>query len=375
MRMELYKGQAGSPITYLAADISANQTTISIADDSALPDAPNICTIGYGEHLETIKYETKSNGVLQNVTRGIEGTPQAWQAGTEVARFFTAYDHNSIIDNFVAHKAEKASVDNVHGLRNAQIALGENSVASGVRSIAIGRGSQVARSNSISIGNVASVVGQNTIAIGSEASAADAFGSAAIGGQAKVEAGGYNMALGYGAKVSNAYEGILGVPTSGYGPRHIIVPGNFTVNGTKNFEIPHPKPSKKDTHRIRHAAVESPTEGDTLYRYKISADKDNDLVIINLPDYFIWLNKDVQIFVTGQGHFGNGYGELNKESEHLEIHCQFKGEYNVLVVGTRKDDNVQDWSIKGVEREVGESWLGETYVIADEEIISYEEVL
>lgn len=108
MRMELYKGQAGSPITYLAADISANQTTISIADDSALPDAPNICTIGYGEHLETIKYETKSNGVLQNVTRGIEGTPQAWQAGTEVARFFTAYDHNSIIDNFVAHKAESA---------------------------------------------------------------------------------------------------------------------------------------------------------------------------------------------------------------------------------------------------------------------------
>ncbi len=106
---DLYKGIAGSPITYLAADISANQTTISIDDDSALPDAPNICTIGYGEHLETIKYETKSNGVLQNVTRGIEGTPRAWQAGTEVARFFTAYDHNAIIDDFVAHKAESAS--------------------------------------------------------------------------------------------------------------------------------------------------------------------------------------------------------------------------------------------------------------------------
>ncbi len=107
--MELYKGIAGSPITYLSSDISANQTTISIADDSALPDGPNICTIGYGEHLETIKYETKSNGVLQNVTRGIEGTPRAWQAGTEVARFFTAYDHNSIIENFNSHLAEKAT--------------------------------------------------------------------------------------------------------------------------------------------------------------------------------------------------------------------------------------------------------------------------
>jgi hypothetical protein len=103
---DLYKGIAGSPITYLAADISANQTTISIDDDSALPDAPNICTIGYGEQLETIKYGAKSNGVLQNVTRGIEGTPRAWPAGTEVARFFTAYDHNAIIENFNSHLAE-----------------------------------------------------------------------------------------------------------------------------------------------------------------------------------------------------------------------------------------------------------------------------
>ena len=112
---ELYKGIEGSPITYLAADISANQTTISIDDDSALPDAPNICTIGYGENLETIKYESKSNGVLQGVTRGIEGTPRAWPSGTEVARFFTAYDHLAIIDgiaenadSLTTHLAESA---------------------------------------------------------------------------------------------------------------------------------------------------------------------------------------------------------------------------------------------------------------------------
>lgn len=105
---DLFKGIEGSPITYLTADISANQTTISIADDSALPDAPNICTIGYGENLETIKYGVKSNGVLQEVVRGIEGTPQAWPAGTEVARFFTAYDHNAIIENFNSHLAESA---------------------------------------------------------------------------------------------------------------------------------------------------------------------------------------------------------------------------------------------------------------------------
>ena len=98
---ELYKAIAGSPITYLAGDISAGQTTIAVADDTALPDAPNICTIGYGEHIETIRYGAKSNGVLQDVTRGIEGTPRAWQSGTEVARFYTAYDHNAIIQTIM----------------------------------------------------------------------------------------------------------------------------------------------------------------------------------------------------------------------------------------------------------------------------------
>ncbi len=104
----MYSAMPGSPITYLAGDISAGQTTIAVADDTALPDAPNICTIGYGENIETIRYGAKSNGVLQNVTRGIEGTPRAWPAGTEVARFFTAYDHNSIIENFNSHLAESA---------------------------------------------------------------------------------------------------------------------------------------------------------------------------------------------------------------------------------------------------------------------------
>lgn len=106
---ELYYAIAGSPITYLAGDISAGQTTIAVADDSALPNAPNICTIGYGENIETIRYGVKSNGVLRDVTRGIEGIPRAWPSGTEVARFFTAHDHNAIINTLTLHLAESAS--------------------------------------------------------------------------------------------------------------------------------------------------------------------------------------------------------------------------------------------------------------------------
>ncbi len=105
----MYNGMPGSPITYLTSAISANQTTIAIGDDTALPEAPNLCTIGYGEHIETIRYGEKSNGVLQDVTRGIEGDPRAWPIGTEVARFFTAYDHNAIIETITSHKAESAT--------------------------------------------------------------------------------------------------------------------------------------------------------------------------------------------------------------------------------------------------------------------------
>jgi len=110
---ELYPGIAGSPITYLAGDISAGQTTIAIGDDTALPDAPNLCTIGFGENIETIRYGAKSNGVLSDVTRGIEGTPRAWPSGTEVARFFTAHDHNAIIHAIKTHLEDNVPHSNI----------------------------------------------------------------------------------------------------------------------------------------------------------------------------------------------------------------------------------------------------------------------
>lgn len=233
-------------------------------------------------------------------------------------------------------------VADIAGLVDSRLALG-NGASAGIYSVALGRDA--------SAGNYA-------VALGQDASA-----------------GNYSVALGKGASAGNSNEGILG----GIGPyitSKWIVPGSFTVNGTKNFEMPHPKPEKSATHRIRHGAVESPTAGDTLSRYKINATKENDLVTIDLPDYFVWLNKDAQIFVTPQGHFGNGYGTLNRETEQLEIHCQLTGEYNVLVIGTRNDDHqsVKDWDIKGVEREIGESWTGETYAFSVDEIIEIEEI-
>ena len=234
-------------------------------------------------------------------------------------------------------------VGDIAGLVSSRLALGQNASA-GNYAVALGRGASAEIS---------------AVALGWGASAA----------------GYYAVALGQNASAGNANEGILGGAASDATSKW-IVPGSFTVNGTKNFEIPHPKPEKSATHVIRHGAVESPTPGDTLYHWKIQATKDNDIITIDLPDYFIYLNKDVQIWVTGQGHFGNGYGTLNRETEQLEIHCQYEGEYNVLVIGTRNDDHqsVQDWDIKGVEREIGESWTGETYVFEVDEILEVEEI-
>lgn len=254
------------------------------------------------------------------------------------------------------------------------VAIGPNA-KSGRQGVAVGSKANTAGDEtneatwSIAVGDRAVAQGYSAVSLGSNA---NAIGEESLSLGTYTEARDENsVAIGQRAIASNSNEGVLGNSNGKW-----KVPGSFTVNGTKNFEIPHPKPEKRATHRIRHGAVESPTAGDTLYRWKIKATKENDIQLIDLPDYFIYLNKNVQIFVTPQGHFGNGYGELNRETEQLEIHCQHEGEYNVLVIGTRNDDHpsVQDWDIKGVEREIGESWTGETYVFEVDEIMEIEEI-
>lgn len=281
--------------------------------------------------------------------------------------------------------------EDVHGLRNSSVLIGKNVSmfnvgnhiiignnakqisGSSSSSVIIGDGAE-GKGISVAIGLNAKTSGYyRTIAVGDSA-VAGGESALSIGSTANTR-GSYSTAIGAKSSALNSYTGMLG-SSDANSTNHWIVPGNFTTEGTKNFEMSHPKPEKKNTHRIRHSAVETNTAGDNLYRFKVNAVKNADIQYIELPDYFIHLNKNVQIFVTPQGHFGNGYGELNITEERLEIHCQFTGEYNVLVIGTRNDDHqsVQDWDIKGVEREIGESWTGETYAFEVDEIIEINEI-
>ena len=180
-----------------------------------------------------------------------------------------------------------------------------------------------------------------------------------------------SVAIGYGVTNALANTGQLGDTTN---VTKWIIPGELSVTGTKKFEMPHPHPDKRETHVIRHGAVESPTAGDTLYRYTVEAQSDGETVTLQLPDYFQYLNKDVDVWVNGDGHFGRSFGKV--EGDILSVTCELSGSYKVLVIGTRNDDHesVQTWDIKGVEREIGESWTGETYSYEVDEIVEVQEI-
>ena len=125
----LYKGMAGSPITSLSAAITSTQTSITVDNGSALPDAPNICTIvGDSAQIETILYTAKSGDVLSSVTRGVEGTAKAWDKGTKVARYFTAYDQDALISGAIVESGSNANGNYIKWGDGTQICMGKTSV-------------------------------------------------------------------------------------------------------------------------------------------------------------------------------------------------------------------------------------------------------
>lgn len=286
----------------------------------------------------------------------------------------------SHVEDEVIHitESERERWDGVDKQLNVGDSLeaGRDASAKGSSSVALGERATANSLFSIAIGSRATAV-DSSLVIGNNSSTEGNF-SVILGGSSTIEES-FSVALGSRSTAENYNSGVLGGDKYNQANKW-LVPGSLTVNGTKNFEMPHPHPDKKDTHVIRHAAVESPTAGDTLYRYEVEATEDNETVTLQLPDYFEHLNKDVDVWVNGIKHFGRAYADV--EGDILKVTCELKGKYRCLVVGTRNDDHdsVQDWHIKGVEREVGESWTGEPYNFTDDYIITdddeiFEEVI
>jgi len=121
---------------------------------------------------------------------------------------------------------------------------------------------------------------------------------------------------------------------------------NIINKSNSFFRIPHPNPEYRYNRILLHSFVESPTRGETLYRF--SAVTNNKTKRIQLPDYFKYLNENVIAKVTPVGHFGVGYVTFDADQNYFDLTSDIDGEYNILLIGTRKDrDAIENWS--GVE--------------------------
>lgn len=117
----MYPGQVNSPVTELSAAINNVVTTIALLDASILPVAPNLAVIGQGDTAETILYTGKAGNNLTGVTRGFQGTARAWNAGIKVARYFTAYDYDTLRGNIGDHETRLAAAESDIGTKQPTI--------------------------------------------------------------------------------------------------------------------------------------------------------------------------------------------------------------------------------------------------------------
>jgi hypothetical protein len=144
--------------------------------------------------------------------------------------------------------------------------------------------------------------------------------------------------------VNNCFNIVLGINGCA-GANNTLSVYNMSKSGG-SFRIKHPDPSKPNQHLI-HSFVESPTAGDNIYKYKINAQ--SCCASLDLPSYYNFLNCNDHIHLTPINHFGKGYGVMNTEQTKIDFITDTDGEYDVILIGTRKDKYVaNNW--KGVER-------------------------
>ena len=118
------------------------------------------------------------------------------------------------------------------------------------------------------------------------------------------------------------------------------------VKNSSTFTIKHPDPLKTETHQLIHTTVESPTAGDNMYRYQVTTI--NNKATLELPDYFSYLNKNEQVFITPKNHHGSAFGKISLDKKSVEITSDIDGDYQILIFATRKDANAcRSW--RGVE--------------------------
>jgi hypothetical protein len=110
---------------------------------------------------------------------------------------------------------------------------------------------------------------------------------------------------------------------------------DLSINGTLtktagSFVIRDPT---RPEYRIRHCFTESPTAGDTLYRWLFSTV--NKRYDYQLPSWFNDLNTNPQVWISPREFYQQGRGYVQGST--LTIETTADGLFEVLCVATRKD--------------------------------------
>ena len=104
----MYPAQANTPETTLAGSLTTTGTSVTVLDDSVLPDAPNYLTIGADSATAETVLMTAKDGNDLTITRGQNGTAaRAWGKGDIIGRYFTAADHDALRENIETLNTEK----------------------------------------------------------------------------------------------------------------------------------------------------------------------------------------------------------------------------------------------------------------------------
>ena len=98
---EMFNASVNSLPTSITIAISDTDTEIYVSDITRIPQPPNLLVLGENTEIaETVKLvdvDTESNRII--VRRGFQGEARSWSANTSVSRNFTAYDHDTFIEN------------------------------------------------------------------------------------------------------------------------------------------------------------------------------------------------------------------------------------------------------------------------------------
>ena len=118
----MYKGVVNSPETFLKENLVQGATTMYVADGSVFGTLPTLAVIGDDESAETVLIESVDGGAY-TIKRAFEGTAKDWTKGATVARNFTNYDYQALVDNItelggrkIPSKLSELTDDSTHRL-------------------------------------------------------------------------------------------------------------------------------------------------------------------------------------------------------------------------------------------------------------------